>query len=259
MNLGLEGRVVVIGGSSRGIGRGIAEAFLAEGASVTITGRTAVDVEEAAGALGREAGHERVLPFVGDLTTSDGVQRLSEAVHARWSQVDHVVTNAGSGRSSPGAVVDEAEWTRVAQLNFGSAVRLIDAFLPAMMERRRGSVVAVASIAGLETLGAPIAYGAAKAALVHYVSAVARLTGAAGVRANCVAPGNVFFPGGRWAELLAADEGGVRAMLARDVPLGRFGTPEEIAAAVVFLTSDRASFVTGTCVTVDGGQTRSPH
>ena len=142
-------------------------------------------------------------------------------------------------------------------LNFRAAVTLIEAALPELLATKQGSIVAVGSIAGIESIGAPLAYGAAKAALTHYVAGLARLTGPSGVRVNTVAPGNVLFPGGAWAERLAGESANVQVMLDREVALARFGTPAEIAAAVAFLASDRASFITGSCLVVDGGQTRS--
>jgi 3-oxoacyl-[acyl-carrier protein] reductase len=120
-----------------------------------------------------------------------------------------------------------------------------------------GSVTVISSIAAREAFGAPAAYGAAKAALEAVSKALARTAVREGVRVNVVAPGNILFPGGRWEQRLREDESGVRAMLAAEVPLGRFGRPEEVADAVVFLASERASFITGACLVVDGGQTRS--
>jgi len=258
MNLGLDGRVIVISGSTRGIGHAIAEAFLAEGARVTVTGRTPGTADATSTALTSKYGSDHVLGFVGDLTERAVVSQLLDEVRARWGHIDHVVTNIGSGRSTPGVVVGDAEWERVLALNFRAAVTLIEAALPELLAAKRGSIVAVGSIAGIETIGAPLAYGAAKAALTHYIAGLARLAGPSGIRANTVAPGNVLFPGGSWAERLAGDRAAVQTMLDREVALARFGTPEEIAAAVVFLASDQASFITGSCLVVDGGQTRSP-
>src|SRR3954452_12123115 len=126
-----------------------------------------------------------------------------------------------------------------------------------MVTAQRGSIVLVSSIAGLESLGAPIPYGTAKAALEHYAKDLSRRVGRHGVRVNTVAPGNILFPGGTWQRKLDADPAGVQSMIAAEVPLGRFGTPMEIGSAVAFLASDRAAFITGACMVVDGGQTRA--
>jgi 3-oxoacyl-[acyl-carrier protein] reductase len=126
-----------------------------------------------------------------------------------------------------------------------------------MVDAQRGSIVLIGSIAGLESLGAPIPYGTAKAALEHYGKDLARRVGRYGVRVNTVAPGNILCPGGAWERKLDADAAGVNAMIAAEVPLGRFGAPEEIGAAVAFLASDRAAFLTGSCLVADGGQTRA--
>jgi 3-oxoacyl-[acyl-carrier protein] reductase len=109
----------------------------------------------------------------------------------------------------------------------------------------------------LESLGAPIPYGAAKAALEHYAKDLSHRVGRHGVRVNTVAPGNILFPGGTWQRKLEANPAGVTAMISAEVPLARFGAPEEIGAAVAFLASDRAAFITGACVVADGGQTRA--
>jgi 3-oxoacyl-[acyl-carrier protein] reductase len=134
---------------------------------------------------------------------------------------------------------------------------LVEAFLPGIVEARRGSIVFISSIAGLESLGAPLPYGAAKAALEHYSKDLSRRVGMHGVRVNTVAPGNVLFPGGTWQQKLDADSAKVTSMIAAEVPLSRFGTPREIGAAVAFLASDRAAFITGACLVADGGQTRA--
>jgi 3-oxoacyl-[acyl-carrier protein] reductase len=121
-----------------------------------------------------------------------------------------------------------------------------------MVKRGSGSVVAVGSIAGLESVPAPITYSAAKAALTAAAQALSRQV--AGVRVNVVAPGNVLFPGGGWERRQSDDPAGVRAYVEAEVPLGRFATPNEIADVVVFVASERASFLTGACLVVDGGQ-----
>jgi 3-oxoacyl-[acyl-carrier protein] reductase len=126
-----------------------------------------------------------------------------------------------------------------------------------MTPRRSGSIVLVASIAGVESTPAPLAYSAAKAAIVNYAKNLARELGPLNIRVNCVAPGNILFPGGSWEGHLARRRDEVLQMIEAEVPLRRFGQPEEIADLIAFLSSERASFITGSCVIADGGQTRS--
>jgi len=256
MRLGLEDKVVFVAGASRGIGKGIASVFLDEGARVTLTGRDS-GMLAAAGAELSEGRPDRVMTFAGDLTQASVVEEAHRRVMARWGAIDTLVCNIGSGTAKNGWQLTAADWEPAFQINLWATVRLVEVFLPPMVEAQRGNIILISSIAGLESLGAPIPYGAAKAAIEHYAKDLARRVGRYGVRVNTVAPGNILFPGGTWQRKLDSDAAGVNAMIAAEVPLGRFGAPEEIGAAVAFLASDRAAFITGACLVADGGQTRA--
>ncbi len=258
MELELRDASVYVGGSSRGIGLAIAEAFLAEGARVALSGRNGDALNAVAGKLTAAHGAGRVQSLAGDLAIKGIASAHLDAVAAAWGGVDVVVANAGSGRGKIGWDVGRDDWDSLLAANLFPTVELARAAVPFLKRSARGpSIVLVGSIAGLESLGAPLPYGAAKAALAHYGRSLARAVAADGIRINVVAPGNVLFPGGSWEGHLARRGDEVRRMIDAEVPLKRFGTPEEIAAVVVFLASPRAAFVTGSCVVVDGGQTRS--
>jgi 3-oxoacyl-[acyl-carrier protein] reductase len=254
MDLGLRGRVVVITGSSRGIGRATAVAFGAEGARVVLSARGAEQLEEAAGAV-RAAGGE-ALPVQVDVTTEEGVGRLlSEATRA-FGPVDVLVNNVGGSRGAPTWEASDAEWREVLDLNLMPAVRCSRAVIPSMVERRAGAIVIVSSIYGRES-GGPATYNAAKAAELSLAKQLAKQLAPHNVRVNAVAPGSVIFPGGSWQRRVDADPEAMKRFVAAEMPLGRFGAPEEIASAIVFLGSARASLITGACLNVDGCQSRS--
>ncbi len=256
MKLGLDDRVAFVAGSSRGIGLAVARGFLEEGSRVVLSGRGEEALEAAARELANEFGRSKVLAWRGDLAESAAAGAALDFVSERWGDVDVLVANVGSGASVPGWKIGQVEWDRVFSQNLWGSVALAEATLSRMMERGRGSIVFIGSITGLESTGAPIAYSVAKGALVAYNKGLARRAATHGVRVNLVAPGNILFPGGNWERKLADDRAGVTTMIDREVPMRRFGTPAEVADAVVYLASDRASFVTGACMTVDGGQTR---
>lgn len=256
MDLGLAEKVALVAGSSRGIGLATARAFLAEGSRTVITGRDPDALERARLDLASIAGRDRVLAVSGDVSHTATIEALVETVTSQWGAIDALVANVGSGRGPRGWSLSDEDWERLVHQNLTASRRLVQAVLPVMSAAGGGSIVLVASVVGVESTEAPLPYSAAKAALVNYGKNLARQLGPSGIRVNSVAPGNILFPGGSWDAHLAARREEVLRMIEADVPVNRFGRPEEIADLIVFLSSQRASFITGSCVVADGGQTR---
>ncbi len=253
MDLGLAGQSVFIAGASRGIGLAIARAFLGEGARVAITGRNAEALATAAEGL---AVLGTVIAIPGDMSEAGDISRALDEAEAKLGPLHAVVGNVGNGSSYPGYAISSDHWEQVLRTNLLSATLLAAAALP-RLEAQKGSLTLISSIAGIEAIGAPVAYSVAKAGVNAAVGFYARDVGRHGVRVNAVAPGNVLFPGGTWERKLAERREFFETYIAAEVALRRFARPEEIAAAVVFLASSQASFITGTVMVVDGGQTRS--
>lgn len=257
MDLDLADRIVIVAGSSRGIGAAVARAFLREGARVAVTGRDDGSLAASAKEMGAEFGSDRVLPFAGDLTDTAAIALLLEQVKREWGGLDCVVANVGRGRIPLRDTYKKEEWQATFETNFFGSVRLAEASLPMLRARKGASIVFTSSIAGIERTLAPLPYAAAKAAIIAYAKGLAPLVAPDGIRVNCVAPGNILFPGGSWEKRLREDREGTERYIRENVPQRRFGTPEEIADLVVFLSSPRSSFTTGTCFVADGGQTHS--
>ncbi len=250
MDLELTGKVVLVTGSSAGIGLGIARVLAAEGASVVLNGRDSARLQEAQAKL------PGAYSFAADVREQAECQRLVSDVLAKHGRLDVLVCNVGSGASVPPGQETPEEWRRVLDINLHASTQMVWAATEALAAAG-GNAVCISSICGLEALGCPVPYAAAKAALESYVRNAARPLGKRGVRINSVAPGNILFPGSTWERKLAADEAGVNAMLQRDVALRTLGRPEDVARLVAWLASPMAAFITGATYVVDGGQTRS--
>lgn len=257
MDLGLENRVVLVAGSSRGIGKATAYAFLKEGCRTVITGRDEDSLLKTQEEFEIEFGKERVIAFKGDLRDPEVIKDTLKKIYLNWKTLDCIVANIGSGRGKTGWDLSESDWQNFFEINLSSSVRLATLALPEMIQSRRGSIVFIASIVGVESTNAPLPYSAAKAALLNFCKNLSRQTGPFNVRVNCVAPGNILFPGGSWEKHLTARKDEIMQFINSEVPLQRFGQPQEIADLIVFLSSDRASFIHGACVIADGGQTRA--
>jgi 3-oxoacyl-[acyl-carrier protein] reductase len=251
MDLGLDGKVALVSGSSRGIGRAIALALAREGCRVVLTSRGGSDLEDAVRAAGKSA-----VGVVGDLSTEAGVAEIVDGALGVCGGVDILVNNVGGSGARHFDGADAADFASALDRNLWPAFRLSRALVPSMRARGGGAIVMISSIWGREGGGSP-SYNVAKAGEIALAKAMARDLAKDNIRVNSVAPGSILFPGGGWERRQTADPDGIAAFLQRDFPFGRFGRPEEVAEVVTFLCSPRASWIHGACVVVDGGQSHA--
>jgi len=253
MDLGLSGKNVLVTGASRGIGYAISEHFLQENADVLLVARNKNKLHKTEKEFAEKFDKKRVWSQTCDCANSDDLKKLRESVKAHWGSLDIVVANVGDGRSVSDPIPDKNRWKKTWNVNFETALHTAQTFLP-MLQESHGCLLFISSITAFEAFGAPVDYSTAKAAVVAFSKNLARKV-ADKVRVNVLAPGNVYFPGSSWDEKIHKDSGKVKQMINVSIPMKRFGTPKEIADAGVFLCSNRASFITGSVLVVDGGQT----
>jgi len=246
LDLDLKGKVALVTGSSRGIGFAIAKGLVDEGCTVVLNGLQQDSLLASAVKLG-------VTYLQGDVSRSADSLAIIDKLVSNFGRLDILVANVGSGASVKGGMETRDEWIRMLELNLLSTTSIVDAARPVLVASK-GVILCISSICGVASLGAPIAYSAAKAALNSYVKGISSVLGPEGVRINGLAPGNVLFPGSTWERKLQEDKDFVEAMLKTQVPLGRFARPGEISDIAVFLCSKRAEFMTGSIVIADGGQ-----
>jgi 3-oxoacyl-[acyl-carrier protein] reductase len=251
MDLGLQGKVVLVTGGSRGIGRAIALQCATEGADVAICARTEAGLTDALALLRKQG--TRVFGSVADVTSSDDVARFLQASAEALGGIDILVANAG-GSAGKGLIgsTDE-EWMRTFDLNVLHAVRVSRAAVPYMQQRGGGSIVIISSISGYKP-SPSVQYGSAKAAEIFLSSALALELGPFQIRINTVCPGSTLFPGGGWERYQQRHPEQFAQFQREEFPLGRLATPEEIARVVTFVASPAASWINGAMIPVDGGQ-----
>jgi len=253
VDLGLAGKVALVTGSSRGIGRGIATRLAEEGASVVLCARGGDALDATVRSI---AGPGRAIGIVTDVTTPEGAAAVVAAAVQQLGGLDIVVNNVGGSGAKTVDEMDAADLQAVLDKNLFAAVNVSRAALPSLRTRGGGVIAMISSIWGREGGGAP-SYNVAKAAELSLAKAMATDLAKDGVRVFSVAPGSTLFPGGSWERRTRDDPAGIAAFIERELPFGRLGTVDEIADVVTFMVSPRASWVVGTCVTVDGGQSRS--
>jgi NAD(P)-dependent dehydrogenase (short-subunit alcohol dehydrogenase family) len=254
MQLNLEGKTALITGSSKGIGLAIAKKLLDEGCKVALNGRHLESLEKAE----IELGNSNITKIVGDVSSPSEAKKIVErAVEALGGCLDILVCNVGSGRSVAPGSESFNEWQQVFANNLWSTTNMVEAAKNYLQESK-GSIVCVSSICGIEVIpNAPVTYSVAKAALNSYVRGISRPLGKQKVRINAIAPGNILFEGSVWEQKLLDNPQTVSSMIDKEVALSAFGSAQDVADWVAWLSSPRCNFVTGGVYVVDGGQIRS--
>lgn len=242
LEISLAGRTAFVTGSTRGIGRAIAEQLHAAGAKVGVVGRSL----ETAAAVAAEIG-ERARGFACDVTAPDSIRAAIAACETELGPVDILVNNAGLTRDNLLLRLGQAEWDEVLAANLTGAFVSTQAVIKGMMKRRFGRVINITSVVGVTGNAGQANYAASKAGLIGFSKSVAKEYAARGVLVNCVAPGFIE------TDMTAALPETARAALLESIPLGRLGAPGDIAGAVTFLASDMGAYITGQVLVVDGG------
>ena len=255
MDLGLDGRTAIVTGASRGIGKYIALELARQGSNVAICARTESDLDAAAAEIRDEGAEVLALPM--DVTETGKPERLVEETYDRFGRIDIYVGNVGGNRRGDFEELSDEDWEDLINLNFMSHVRVSRAAILHMRAVDGASICYISSIFGRELGGAGLSlYNTTKSALIS-VSKVMAQELAPEIRVNSVAPGSIRFPGGSWDQRVKEQPEKMTEFVEENIAIERFGRATEVADAVTFLCSERASLITGACINVDGGQSRS--
>jgi 3-oxoacyl-[acyl-carrier protein] reductase len=247
MNLGLENKVVMIVGASRGIGASTARTFAQEGARLALISRGRDDLEQLAAELRSAHPGLDILTMTRDATEATAAEAATAEALRHFTRVDVLVNNAGAGLRRPFDQLTEKDWAACLDLNLMAAIRFSRAVLPHMKKQRHGRIINLGAVSATRPRRGQTASNVAKAGLLSFTRSLALEVATDNILVNAVCPGSV--EGSRW---FAADEA-VREAHTRPVPLGRPGKPEEVAGLIAFLAGNQASYLTGAVINVDGG------
>jgi len=251
MDLGLKKKIVLVTGSTKGIGFTIAKSFYDEGSQVIINSRHVSELKKKSKEIGDKC------DFIsGDLKILKDCNEISKKIKSKYGKLDILICNVGNGTSKIPGKEGPKDLNDMINTNLFSATNIVYS-TKNLLEKSKGSIVCISSIAGIETIGAPIGYSVGKAALNSFVKNISKPLGKKGIRVNVVAPGNIYFKNSVWDKKLKKNKKFVENMLKKEVALNRLGTPEDVSSIVNFLSSEKASFITGSMIIVDGGQIKS--
>jgi len=245
MNLSLENKNVIIIGGSKGIGLAMAKAFIDQGSKVHVVSRKP----------GAFKNHS-ICYYKADASDEKSlISAKQKIIFKTKNKIDVVISNVGSGSLKKSSLDDSKLWNESWETNFITGFNTAMIF-KSVLKKNRGTLLFTSSIAGIEEIGAPVVYSASKSALISFSKSLSHKL-APEIRVNVIAPGNIMFKGGSWDIKKIKNPDAIKKMLRLKVPLRRFGTPEEVADLTLFLCSSKASFITGGCFVIDGGQTIS--
>jgi len=257
MDLKLTSKVAIVTGSSRGLGLASARSLAADGCHVCICARGEARLREAAAEVEAAGGrHARVLPVAADVSRVEGVQQVIDRTVETFGGIDILVNNVGLAGGGGLLETSDGQWQEAIDQTLLPAVRASRLAVPHMRRRGGGAIVIIASIFGREA-GGRMTYNAVKAAEISLGKSLAQELAPFNIRVNSVSPGSILFEGGSWWRRQQADPAAIAEFVRRELPFGRFGTPDEVGDVVAFLCSPRASWISGTSVVVDGCQSRA--
>jgi 3-oxoacyl-[acyl-carrier protein] reductase len=256
MDLGLTGKVAVVTGGSRGLGLAAAKALAAEGAHVVICARGEEQLQKAVNEiLDQATSSARAITVTADVSTDAGVKSVVDFAVKSFGRLDVVINNVGLGKGGDLESTSDGEWQEAFDQTLFPAIRMSRVAVPHLRQQGGGAIVIVSSIFGREA-GGRMTYNAVKAAEISLTKSLAQQLAKDQIRVVSVAPGSILFEGGSWWKRQQADPQGIAQFIKQELPFGRFGKPEEVGAAIAFLASPKASWISGTTVVVDGCQSR---
>lgn len=253
MNNKFDGKKVFVAGGTGGIGKAISKSFLESGAKVFLSGRDLNKLKTTITELDNEF-KGKISGSVIEYIETNNVSKLINEANDFLNGIDIFVSAIGSGKFKKTGLLKKEEWNEILDQNFFSATLMVETLFPILKQGNNPNIVLIGSIAAFERMSAPVGYGVSKAALHAYVRLMSEEMASDNVRINIVHPGNIFFENGRWDEIKKDNPKATEDYINKYVPQKRFGSPKDISETVLFLASNEALYITGSYLSVDGGQ-----